>query len=136
MAPRYAHTTMLTHSRSPHPHPSLKNYTTHAPLFDGPLPPSPHTPPSATCAGHEPPSFISLMDPPLLDPEQQRINARRASITGEGGRGEGGRGPASRVRGAGDEGGSVMVEGSRGCGGEGGSIMVEGGRGWGGQHHG
>lgn len=38
---------------------------------------------SALFAGHEPSLFAALMDPPALDPEAQRINARRASITGE-----------------------------------------------------
>lgn len=33
--------------------------------------------------GCEPSLFVALMDPPALDPEAERINARRASITGE-----------------------------------------------------
>jgi hypothetical protein len=32
--------------------------------------------------GSEPADFIALMDPPTLDPDAQRQNARRASITG------------------------------------------------------
>eukprot|EP00798_Chlamydomonas_sp_ICE-L_P024344 gene24344-9960_t len=31
----------------------------------------------------EPPDFVLVMDPPLLNPDQQRINARRNSITGD-----------------------------------------------------
>eukprot|EP00201_Polytomella_parva_P000384 CAMPEP_0175086010 /NCGR_PEP_ID=MMETSP0052_2-20121109/28998_1 /TAXON_ID=51329 ORGANISM="Polytomella parva, Strain SAG 63-3" /NCGR_SAMPLE_ID=MMETSP0052_2 /ASSEMBLY_ACC=CAM_ASM_000194 /LENGTH=146 /DNA_ID=CAMNT_0016358119 /DNA_START=555 /DNA_END=992 /DNA_ORIENTATION=- len=33
--------------------------------------------------GSEPDEFVRLMDPAALDPEQEMINARRASITGE-----------------------------------------------------
>ncbi len=35
-------------------------------------------------AGCEPADFLALMDPPALDAEAERVNARRASITGAG----------------------------------------------------